>query len=66
MMIVKTVHIKSADAKDFFDGVNKGIADLQSLGLTVEIQYQPVSARDEYSYTVYTALLIGRKRVNEQ
>ena len=61
-MIFKTVHVQSADTKEFFDGVNKGIADLQSLGLIVEIQYQPVSAKDEYDYTVYTALLIGRKK----
>ena len=61
-MIVKTAHVKSADYADFFNTVNNSIADMQNLGLKVEIQYQIASAKDEFSYTVFTALLIGRKK----
>ncbi len=60
-MIKKTIHITTANEQDFCNKILEAVKIMQEDKLKVEIQYQPVSTRDEYHYVVYTALLIVRK-----
>lgn len=61
-MIVSTAHISSVNANDFNDKITQAIDIFQKQDLTVEIQYHPVCAG---LTTIYTALLLGRKKGGE-
>ena len=62
-MIIKIVHIRTADSNDFADKLRMEVAKMQNeCGLDVEVQYQAASAEDGYNqYVVYSALVIGRE-----
>lgn len=63
-MIVKVVHIYTANGGDFTDRVRIEISKMQNEdGLEVEVQYQTSTAEDGYNqYVVYSALVIGREK----
>lgn len=63
-MIVKVVHIRTADNDDFTAKLRAEIAKMQNeCGLDVEVQYQTASMEDGYNqYVVYSALVIGREK----
>lgn len=63
-MIIKIVHIRTADNTDFADKLRTEVAKMQNeCGLDVEVQYQTASMEDGYNqYVVYSALVIGRER----
>ena len=62
-MIVKVVHIYTANGGDFTERLRSEISKMQNeCGLEVEVQYQTASAEDGYNqYVVYSALVIGRE-----
>lgn len=62
-MIVKVVHIYTANGSEFADRVRSETAKMQNeCGLKVEVQYQTATAEDGYNtYVVYSALVIGRE-----
>jgi hypothetical protein len=62
-MIVKVVHIYTANGGDFADRLRSEIAKMQNeCGLDVEVQYQTASMEDGYNqYVVYSALVVGRE-----
>ena len=62
-MIVKVVHIYTANGGEFADRVRSEVAKMQNeCGLKVEVQYQTATAEDGYNpYVVYSALVIGRE-----
>ena len=66
-MIVKVVHIYTANTLDFIDRVRMEISKMQNEdGLEVEVQYQTSTAEDRYNqYVVYSALVIGREKGGE-
>lgn len=65
-MIVNAILISSASEEEFGHKLVDAIIELEKIDLTeIEIQYKPVVDRDEYTYIVYTALLIGRRKRNE-
>lgn len=61
-MIVKIVHIRTADNTDFADKLRIEVAKMQNeCGLEVEVQYQTSTEEDGYNqYVVYSALVVGR------
>lgn len=63
MMIVKVVHIYTANGGEFTDRLRSEIAKMQNeCGLEVEVQYRTASGEDGYNqYVVYSALVIGRE-----
>ena len=58
-MIYKTAHFAyhQNDAKTFTDEITRAIKSMQEEGLTVEIQYHPVTLGNSI---VFTAFVIGR------
>lgn len=66
-MIIKIVHIRTADNADFADKLRMEVAKMQNeCGLDVEVQYQTASMEDGYNqYVVYSALVIGREKGGE-
>lgn len=61
-MIVKVVHIYTANGGEFADRVRNEIAKMQNeCALKVEVQYQTATMTDESQYIVYSALIIGRE-----
>ena len=66
-MVVKVVHIYTANAGELTDRLRSEIAKMQNeCGLEVEVQYQTTSAEDGYNhYVVYSALVIGREKGGE-
>jgi len=63
-MIVKIVHIYTANGGEFADRVRSEIAKMQNeCALNVEVQYQTATAEDGYNaYVVYSALVVGREK----
>lgn len=60
-MIVKVVHIRTADSADFTARLRSEVAKMQNeCDLDVEIQYQTASMTD-CQFVVYSALVIGRE-----
>lgn len=62
-MIIKIVHIRTADNAEFADKLRMEVAKMQNeCYLDVEVQYQTATAEDGYNqYVVYSALVIGRE-----
>ena len=62
-MIVKVVHIYTANGGEFADRVRSEVAKMQNeCALKVDVQYQTTTAEDGYNvYVVYSALIIGRE-----
>ena len=63
-MIIKIVHIRTADSDDFVGKLRIEVAKMQNeCGLDVEVQYQIGTMEDGYNqYIVYSALVIGRDK----
>ena len=66
-MIVKVVHIYTANGGEFTDRLRSEIAKMQNeCELEVEVQYQTASAEDGYNqYVVYSALIVGKEKGGE-
>lgn len=64
-MIIKIVHIRTADSDDFAGRLRTEVAKMQNeYGLDVDVQYQTASMADGYNqYVVFSAIVIGREQL---
>lgn len=63
-MIIKSAHVSSVDSDTFLERMLEVIKTFQEEGLVVEIQYQPLAINSPRALVLYSALIHGRKEIN--
>lgn len=63
-MIIKSAHVSSVDSDTFLVRMSEAIKAFQEEGLIVEIQYHPLAINTPRASVLYSALIHGRKEIN--